>query len=476
MQNSGPQGVYDLKASISGALETKIVKVMLSSPAYNIKILDGLAKMKKVMNGVVGQPLPAMPTVAVYDSDGNPLKDKYVIAFSWPEPIFNPESPSFAFVDGLKLAFFNNSVSPPTNEEGITQFENLTVLGYTYKYGTYLHFAVDGAVAVPYIEDLGSPKRLTMPPKLFKPLILSTETAKVEVVVRPPEYAYEGKPFPIQPIIRILDKNGNPLANKLVFAVKVGGKGQAFASNYAMDYFGVMKDLVYPIPGNYSENFTNPIKSADYVPKFTNETGYVQFDKLGFNSFGITGNSSLGLNEIVFICDGVTSEKITVKVLSIVSKIEFVEAPPTTVVVDPYAEIHLTLVLRILSEDGIPIEGKVPTSVEIATKLEGDSGRLRGYVATWAESYKASGKDGIFVLPYGISIMRIPEDMMNAEEYNIIASLKIQVDDTVIMSPDIEFSADPQAGDGEGCFYVEVENAKNNIVDVVFLCTLTNRK
>jgi len=449
-------------------VETKIVKVMLSSPAYIIKILDDVSTMKKVMDGVVGQPLPVMPRVAVYDSDGNPLKDKYVVAFSWPEPLFCPDSPSFAFVDGLKLAFFNNSVSPPTNEQGITQFQNLTVLGYTYKYGTYLHFAVDGAVTVPYIEDTGSPVRLKMPPKLYKPLVLATETAKIEIIVRPPEVAYEGKPFPVQPIVRILDKYGKPLANKLVFAVKVGGKGQNFASNYAMDYFGVMKDLVYPIPGNYSENFTNPIKSADFEPRLTNETGYVQFEKLGFNFAGITGNSSLGLNDMVFICDGVTSEKMTVKVLSIVSKIEFVESPPTSVFVDPWAEMHLTLVLRILTEDGIPIEGKVPTSVDIATKLAGDSGKLKGFIDTWAESYRESGKDGVFVLPYGISLMKVPDDMWNMDEYSIVATLKIQFDDTVIISPEIEFTADLANGDDWECAYVEIENAKNHIVDVVF--------
>lgn len=428
--------------------------------------------MRKAMNAVVGQPLPVMPRVAVYDSDGNPLKDKYVIAFSWPEPLFVTKYPAYGFIDGLKYAFFNNSVSPPTDEHGITQFENLTVLGYTYKYGTYLHFAVDGAVTISYIEDPGVANRWSMPPKLHRPLILSTETAKVEIIERPPEYVYEGKPFPIQPIIRVLDKNGNPLANKLVVAVKVGAKGQNFPSNYAFDWSKVIKELIYPIPGNYSENFTNPINSADFVPRLTNETGYVQFEKLGFNYAGITGNSSLGLNDIVFICDGVSSEKISVKVLSLVSKVEFVETTPTTVAVGllKYDDVsHINIVLRILTEDGIPIPRKIPAYAEITPKLAGDSGKIQGYLATWADNYNlGSGKDGVFLLPYGIGIIHVPDEMRKASEYKITATIKIQFDDLVIITPEIEFIADLAKGDDKICDYIEIENAKNNIIEAVF--------
>ena len=121
------------------------------------------------------------------------------------------------------------------------------MLGYTYQGGTYLHFAVDGFVTAPYVEDQGiQSKELKTPPNLNLPLIFTTTVGTVEITVPPPNIVVEGSPFPDQPMIRVLDQYGNPLANKMVFALKIGKGGSINPYNYEFKKKGCLV-LLTPI-------------------------------------------------------------------------------------------------------------------------------------------------------------------------------------------------------------------------------------
>jgi len=464
--NRGPQGVYELKASTSEKISTHTIKVMMTSPAYSIKILDDSDKMRRITTANVSQTLPDMPTIQVFDSDGNPLPDKRVVAFAWPEPEFNPQYPSTAFVDALKYAYFNNSISPPTDSEGKTTFKDLTVLGYTSQYGTYLHFSVDGIVTMPYIEDLKINKRLAAPPHMYHPLILKTQVARVVVVVKPPSIVVEGEPFADQPVIRILDQFNNPLSGKMVFAIKVGSRRQIFPANYAMKTVGsAKKDLIYPIPGEYKDDFMNPMHSHEFVPILTNSSGYVNFTNLSFSLNGIAGKNVEALQTIAFVCDGVESERFDIWVDSKVASLSFLEAPPTIVNINMASETHLMLSILITGANGKGIRGKTPREIILAPVDSKYANNIKGFMDTENADFEPSAEDGIFKLPYRITKMqRIDEE----GTLSIIARLKIEIDDSILITPDIEFTIDLDQGDG-GCTDIEMLNFASGIIDIVFL-------
>ena len=108
-------------------LRSEPIKSMIASPAYGIKVLTTFAAMRDHISSEAGRPLSLMPTVYVHDSEGKPLPGKRVVAFSWPEPIFEPKIATNALIDAIKYAYFENAISPPTDNNGITSFERLTV-------------------------------------------------------------------------------------------------------------------------------------------------------------------------------------------------------------------------------------------------------------------------------------------------------------------------------------------------------------
>ncbi len=106
-------------------------------------------------------------------------------------------------------------------------------MGYTYTMGTYIHFAVDGIVTKPYHEDLGyATSDLMSPPHMYIPVLLKSNVWSVEIVVAPPKEVVEGEYFSVQPVIRVLDVNGNPVEGQMVIAMKLGSNNVLNPSFY----------------------------------------------------------------------------------------------------------------------------------------------------------------------------------------------------------------------------------------------------
>jgi hypothetical protein len=82
----GPQGIYGVKFLVSENmvmseedfiyLESKITSLYVDPDTY------------PPSSQAIGQVFTIQPRVRVLDQNGDPVPDKYVIAFSWPEPIF----------------------------------------------------------------------------------------------------------------------------------------------------------------------------------------------------------------------------------------------------------------------------------------------------------------------------------------------------------------------------------------------------
>ena len=66
--------------------------------------------------------------------------------FSWPEPVLYGEGKAyFMFAD--KYAYLENSVSLPSDDNGIAVFKNLTIKGATSKY-IYLFLNCDNKIVI----------------------------------------------------------------------------------------------------------------------------------------------------------------------------------------------------------------------------------------------------------------------------------------------------------------------------------------
>ena len=111
-------------------------------------------------------------------------------------------------------------------------------MGYTYAVGTYLHFSVDGDISAPFIENTGIKQQYPMPLHFFPPILLNSQVKKVVILVHPPNSVVEGDAFPTQPVIQILDNDNNPLADKLVFAIKIKEQGRAMPNLYSLKDVG----------------------------------------------------------------------------------------------------------------------------------------------------------------------------------------------------------------------------------------------
>lgn len=75
------------------------------------------------------------------DSLNNPLSNKYVSAFTWPEYSFS-ETTNDYFIDPIKLGLLENAIII-TDNEGYAKFKSLKFLGSSSS-NIYIMFTCDG--------------------------------------------------------------------------------------------------------------------------------------------------------------------------------------------------------------------------------------------------------------------------------------------------------------------------------------------
>ncbi len=76
----------------------------------------------------------------------------------------------------------------------------------------------------------------------------------------------------------------------MVFARITMHNGIIWPMGYAKyDAGNLNKDLLFPIPGVYGENFLNPLQKQEFTPILTGDDGTVSFMDLKFSVYGPAG-------------------------------------------------------------------------------------------------------------------------------------------------------------------------------------------
>eukprot|EP01156_Anaeramoeba_ignava_P003359 Anaeramoba_ignava/a222069_31.p1 GENE.a222069_31~~a222069_31.p1 ORF type:complete len:1484 (+),score=441.01 a222069_31:51-4502(+) len=254
-----------------------------------------------------GIPFQNQPAFRLYGSDGNPIQGHYL-------QIYNLDRNLEGFLYYDRMALFEGNIAGPSNESGIIQFTDFTIIGGTTPYN-FLALFSEGDPTQPNIfewTEYDSNGNETKDTTLILPIMLNTTVSKLEIIQEPPENVTEGEPFNYSPIIKVVDEFGKGIPNKIVFAkIRIQG-GDTVSDVYEFDY-GKNKYLL------------NPISMK------TNENGEAQFEDLRFSIRGIATyykNESLYYFKLVFICDGIESNlsnKIWIQTK--VNKIEWITIP-----------------------------------------------------------------------------------------------------------------------------------------------------
>ncbi len=212
------------------------------------------------------QPLPAMK-VLVLDSEGEPSFNSTVTALTWtrtPDPLVDPWLPD-VFED--KHAVLSGNVVR-TSADGVALFDKLTFEAANSAF-QYLYFVCDGQV-------IGTPATA--------PIFLNSNVARVSLVTAPGTNAVEAGPLKVQPVVKVADAAGAPVAGVRVYAILTKALGQYIPPFFVNSGAALpRKDLTFPI--------TSDKTGAD---------GTVKFSKLGFSAGGTPGNYSFS-----YVADGV---------------------------------------------------------------------------------------------------------------------------------------------------------------------------
>lgn len=127
--NRGPEGAYQIGFGTEETYTSNPSWIFFSSNVYQMEMLNK-ADFEASLPINAGEIFPIQPRIKLTYSDGSPIKGKSVVAFSWPEPEYHPDKGTNAFADAIKFAFMNNSISQPSDKNGIANFSNLTVLKF----------------------------------------------------------------------------------------------------------------------------------------------------------------------------------------------------------------------------------------------------------------------------------------------------------------------------------------------------------
>lgn len=205
-------------------------------------------------------------------------------------------------------------VSVPSDENGYAKFTNLKVLGSTFSY-TYILFTCENAAFTLWYYPKPGFVEETGYPFYVKPIKLVTNVSKISITKNIPKSIKEGVKFgsELSPIVQIMDSQGQYLAEKLVFINIHSFDGKKYPYRYVFERKGFKsKQILNPISGVYNDESNNPLSSNDpIVPLLTNAKGIAFFNESYFSKYG-----AVGIYEIEFICDGVSTVSSSINVFS----------------------------------------------------------------------------------------------------------------------------------------------------------------
>jgi hypothetical protein len=339
--------------------------MLVESEVASIEILN-LNLIQKTVE--IGKPFHPAPIVKISDMKGNPLINKTVIVFSSNTYIYGKNVDYDIKVN--KFAMLKNNISPPTDANGTTIINGLTVVGSNYP-KIFLLLFCEGITSSWYYSikrNIFSFLNYYVPPTN-----LLTNVSKVSVFA-PQLYITEGEFFNNPPIIKVTDIDNNPLAGKVVFAevIKVGTKKSKYGI-FLNEKFTSIKRLKFPVNGDYYLNSNDLYPDFDTFsyPVLTNSKGEIVFKNLLFDLMGYSGKSYKNVSNFTvtlnFVCDGVVSDEVEIYVNS-KTNYSVIYSPSNRIILKNSEPHFINVAFQSFDTNFKEIYGKIPESYFLRDK------------------------------------------------------------------------------------------------------------
>jgi len=111
--------------------------------------------------------------------EGNPIANKYVIAFTWPEPHFSGEAIANN-IEAHKMAWLEGDVSEPSDADGIAIFTDLKIMGSNSKF-VYMFFTCDAVTTQSWSKSKPETYDIYSLPYYVAPIKLVTAVDSVAI-------------------------------------------------------------------------------------------------------------------------------------------------------------------------------------------------------------------------------------------------------------------------------------------------------
>ncbi|KAJ6242881.1 hypothetical protein M0813_02731 [Anaeramoeba flamelloides] len=294
-----------------------------------------------------GKPLSVQPKFQIFDKNGDPSAGHFITISNFEtQPIDYPIYDRFVLLD--------NNIAGPSDSDGIVEFTDLTIIGGTTSYhflSAYCENDLTKSSGTEWVDyNYGKQGDDTF----IEPIKLKTQVSQVAIVQQPSGTIEEGKPFDVQPTIRVTDSHGDPLKGKTIIArLKISGKDDL--NEYRQQIGWKTKYLLNSVSGK------------------TDSKGEVTFDDLRFSYTGLTIK---GWEEYIFkmkfICDGIGSElSDPILIESIVANITVLSSPTKINPLEnwylyheqsrtePYGLISPSISLKIIDANGMGVPSKL---------------------------------------------------------------------------------------------------------------------
>jgi len=102
-----------------------------------------------------------------------------------------------------------NTISEPSDKDGIAVFKNLTITG-SFGLSAYIMISVDGIVQVWTTKYNPSGVDYPLPPRGLMPVLIENQNLDILLVDDFPFEVQEGQGLDTPPKIQVLDEMGNP--------------------------------------------------------------------------------------------------------------------------------------------------------------------------------------------------------------------------------------------------------------------------
>ena len=242
---SGPAATYLLR--FDGADGVSTHSLISVAPRVSV-IMPQDPQVGVNMHVEPGVPFATQPKVLLLGEDDKPVKNAIVTVFASENlnyfQDFRRESDKASRSAGTALhhprgqnyALLSGDVSLPSDENGIAEFTNVTLIASSSKY-LYLMFYCEGAVASWNNPQLTapSPGAVDRPERYASPIYVSSPIKQVVALppggtgfepescvdpeVEDPPVVIDGEPLPLTPRVRLLDADRKPVVGQHAIAV-----------------------------------------------------------------------------------------------------------------------------------------------------------------------------------------------------------------------------------------------------------------